>query len=72
MQEQSKTVVFGGSGFIGTHLIRRLVTQDVSIISVDLKEPREYLDGVTYLVADVRNLSGFELEGSITRIYNIR
>lgn len=65
-----KVIVFGGSGFIGTHLTRRLVADGVEVVSVDIKPQRETLPGVDYRIADVRDLSSFAVEGAISRIYN--
>lgn len=65
-----KVIVFGGSGFIGTHLTRRLVANGVEVVSVDIKPQRETLPGVDYRIADVRDLSSFAVEGAICRIYN--
>jgi nucleoside-diphosphate-sugar epimerase len=64
-------VVFGGSGFIGTHLTRKLIAQGDRVISVDMKPPRERQDAVDYRIADVRNLSGLVLDSRITRFYNL-
>lgn len=65
-------VVFGGSGFIGTHLLRRLVSEGTnSIISFDLRDPKERLPGVVYRVADVRNLRDLNVETEVARIYNL-
>lgn len=64
-------IIFGGSGFVGTHLTRRLVKQGVKVISVDRKPPREKLEGVDYRLADVRDLSGFEAGSGVKRIYNL-
>jgi nucleoside-diphosphate-sugar epimerase len=66
-----QVVVFGGSGFIGTHLIRRLVKEpDTTVVSVDLLPPRETLEGCTYQIGDVRDLSSFAVDGAVERIYN--
>ena len=48
-------VVFGGSGFIGTELVKQLVEDGTrEIVSVDLLPPRTRFDKVRYVMADVR------------------
>ncbi|RKE77546.1 NAD(P)-dependent oxidoreductase [Rhizobium sp. AG855] len=64
-------LVFGGSGFIGTRLVARLSGEGHRVVSVDIKPPRVRLDGVAYLQADVRDLSGFDPGMPIDRIYNL-
>lgn len=65
-------VVFGGSGFIGSHLLRRLVAVGTGrIVSVDRREPRSRIPGVQYVNADVRDLSGFDIEGEIETIWHL-
>lgn len=63
-------LVTGASGFIGTHLIRRLVGLGVDVVAVDVREPSVKLDGVNYIKADVRDLSSVVFPLPIERIYN--
>jgi len=50
-------IVFGGAGFIGCHLLRRLVVsgQYERFYSVDIAQPRFTNPGVQYVNFDVRN-----------------
>ena len=64
-------VIFGGSGFIGTHMICRLVSEGrFSIISVDLLPPRERHEGVEYRIADVRDLKALSVPENTNCFYN--
>ena len=67
----SASVVFGGSGFIGTHLVRRLAASGESVVSVDRREPRETIPGIAYVRADVRDLGGFAAPADVSTIYNL-
>jgi nucleoside-diphosphate-sugar epimerase len=65
-------IVFGGSGFIGTHLLRKLVASGADQpISVDIREPGRAVPGVEYRRADVRNLADFTVPRHISTIYNL-
>lgn len=64
-------VIFGSSGFVGTHLIRKLRRGNRRIVGIDIKPPREKLDGVDYIVGDVRDLKGLQLPCTIGCIYNL-
>jgi nucleoside-diphosphate-sugar epimerase len=52
-----KAIVFGGAGFIGCHLIRRLGRERLyeSIFSVDVAEPRFDVPGAQLVKFDIRN-----------------
>jgi len=67
----SASIVFGGSGFIGTHLLHRLVAAGDQPISVDIREPKHPVAGVDYRRGDVRDLAGFGDPGPLSTIYNL-
>lgn len=74
MPDSSQAIVFGGAGFIGTHLLTFLVSSGKynRIISVDIDEPRARIDGVDYLHHDVRNPIDATLgDGSPADIFNL-
>lgn len=56
MSNPSQAIVFGGAGFIGTHLMTRLVASGRynRIVSVDIGKPRAHVDGIEYIHHDVR------------------
>lgn len=57
-------LVTGSSGFIGTHLVSRLVEMGKSVSCIDIKEPRVRLPGVRYIEGDVRNISALDISGT--------
>lgn len=65
-----RALITGGSGFIGTHIARRLRSDGVEVLSVDLKAPREKLEGATYVTADVREISTLDLP-DVDTIWNL-
>ena len=65
-----RALVTGASGFIGTHLARRLADMGAELVCLDLKPPREELPGALYVRDDVRRLSALSLP-KIDRIYNL-
>jgi nucleoside-diphosphate-sugar epimerase len=66
------SIVFGGSGFIGSHLLQRLVASDADhVISVDIRDPKHVAPGVEYRRADVRELADLSVPAPISTIYNL-
>ncbi len=74
-------IIFGGSGFIGTHLIKMLkescVKQSDKIYDLDIVMPGEEgvvpgivdkIDGVNYIRLDVRNKINFDFEYTVDDI----
>lgn len=69
MQDKQTIVIFGGSGFVGSHLIEMFAaTHD--IVSVDIRQPKIRVPGVDYVTADVRDLTNFTMTRKPDRIYN--
>lgn len=65
-----RILVTGASGFIGTHLTRKLQSAGADVVCLDLKPAREILPRVAYLTGDVRSLSQIELP-KFDRIFNL-
>ncbi len=67
-------VIFGGHGFIGSHLARELVASGryTRVVSADIvPTPRFYTKGVEYLYCDVRLTIASEFVLGVTEIFNL-
>ena len=51
--DKPTAVVFGGAGFIGKNLCRKLLNRGLNVISVDKNPAPEDLGGVTHILADL-------------------
>lgn len=72
MRGRGAIIVFGGGGFIGSHLLRRLAGAHASrLISVDICPPKIKVPGVDYKIADVRNLSALDIGAEVEAVYNL-
>ena len=69
---QTCAIVFGGAGFIGTHLCRRLVAEGRHrVVIADQRPPLRPVDGVGFHQVDVRHVEAFEPPGPVEVIYNL-
>ncbi len=74
MPDSPEVIVFGGAGFIGTHLLQSLVASGkyARVISVDIGEPRARVAGVDYIHHDVRTPIDRKIGGGpSTLIFNL-
>ena len=49
-------LVTGGTGYLGSLVVRRLVEREITTVSLDVREPRDHVPGVTYVTGDLRHL----------------
>jgi nucleoside-diphosphate-sugar epimerase len=73
MSNATQAIIFGGAGFIGTHLATRLVASRryKRVVSLDISQPRTRVAGVEYLHHDVRETIDANIsDGSPAEIFN--
>ena len=49
----SKSIVTGGCGFIGSHLVKRLISLGHEVIVLDRVKPKTPCKGATYYLQDI-------------------
>ena len=68
--KNTSAIVFGGSGFIGTEIVRHLVhAEHMSVISADIVGPRDRIPTVEYRYCDVREPIDLPYQPDV--IYNL-
>lgn len=74
MSNPTQVIIFGGAGFVGTHLAADLVASRKyeRVVSVDIGPPRANIAGVEYLFHDVReSIDPNIANGSPADIFNL-
>lgn len=69
----SVAVIFGGAGFVGTHVAKHLVESGRyrEVVSADIRPPRMgAVSGVRYVTCDVRKPIARDLAPGVSEIYN--
>lgn len=60
-KKYKRALVTGGAGFVGSHLVKRLLEEGLKVVSVD-----DYSSGKKHNLSDIRNNNFFEEECDIT------
>jgi nucleoside-diphosphate-sugar epimerase len=68
MQPGERVLVFGGSGFIGSHLVRRLQEEGARVVVADLTEPKQ---DVPYFPCDIRQPLPESLDDQYDLVVNL-
>lgn len=56
-------LVTGGAGYLGSLVVRRLAERGIATVSLDVREPREPVAGVTSVTGDLREVDLVDLIG---------
>ena len=64
-------VVFGGSGFIGSHLIASLTSAGAAVTVADIESPARLPEGARFVKADVREPVTFKPGGADPLVFNL-
>jgi nucleoside-diphosphate-sugar epimerase len=66
-----RAVIFGGSGFIGTHLTNALVREGAEVLVADLVPPGDLPEGAWFEQTDVRNPIQISRSAPFDAVYNL-
>lgn len=68
-----RCLVTGGSGFVGTHLLRALLERDLydEILVVDLVPPAVEDDRIRFVAADIREPLSVDIEGAVSDLFHL-
>jgi nucleoside-diphosphate-sugar epimerase len=66
-----RALVFGGAGFIGSHLTRTLVERGEEVTVADLVSPKRPVRDARYLTCDVRQEIALPAVGAVDAVYNL-
>jgi nucleoside-diphosphate-sugar epimerase len=64
-------IVFGGSGFIGSHLVASLTSAGASVIVADLQPPPQLADSARFVKVDVREPIAYKPEAADPLVFNL-
>lgn len=53
---KQKSVVTGAAGFVGNALVEALVARGDEVVALDIAAPKDPIEGVTYIAADIQDL----------------
>lgn len=69
--QNKHAVVFGGAGFIGSHLVASLTSAGASVLVADLHEPAKLPAGARFAMVDVRQPIELEPDTSEPLVFNL-
>ena len=66
-----RAIVFGGAGFIGSHLVAELLAKGTEVVIADVTQPRSPSSGVTFEFCDVREPINLDHAKPYDAVYNL-
>jgi nucleoside-diphosphate-sugar epimerase len=66
-----QAIVFGGSGFIGSHLVASLTSAGASVTVADIEPPARPSEGARFIEADVREPIAFAPDAADPLVFNL-